>query len=252
MTFNPNNSEGSSILQEERKILREYSKEIIEAMFFVAGRPLSVRKLSEEFGTDSREIRKIVQQLSKFLKENHGELQLSKLEYDTDMWIMHSLIPEHHIDIIRTILADDIPRLAISDPLTRQIISVISIYQPVSKAKIWKVLNKYIKSNFSIEILEEKLTDLQKEGLISLHPNPSPLQFVVTPLLVSIFGLESTKIKLRNQMVRYLKIEDGSVIQKIEENEMNDESENEKESEADYKQIDEKTEENETNEEQSN
>ncbi|MHA1990233.1 MAG: SMC-Scp complex subunit ScpB [Candidatus Hodarchaeales archaeon] len=213
MSFNQDDTYKPSILQEERKILREYSREIIEAAFFASAKPLSVRELAEEFGTDSREMRKLVNQLSKFLLENHGELQLSKLEYDTDKWTMHLDAPEHFIEIVRSILADDIPNLTISNPMSRQLVSVIAIYQPVSKAKIWKILKQKVKKDFSIELLEEKLSDLQKEGLISIHRSPSPLQYEITPLMMTTFGLEKTKIKLRNQMVRYLRVDDDTIIE---------------------------------------
>jgi chromosome segregation and condensation protein ScpB len=225
MSYNQDNTYKPSILQEERKILREYSREIIEAAFFASAKPLSVRELAEEFGTDSREMRKVVNQLSKFLLENHGELQLSKLEYDTDKWLLHLDIPEHFIELIRSILADDIPNLTISNPMSRQIVSIIAIYQPVSKAKIWKILKQKVKKDFSIELLEEKLSDLQKEGLISIHRNPSPLQYEITPLMMTTFGLEKTKIKLRNQMVRFLQLDDDTIIEDKEKQKENEEEE---------------------------
>ncbi|HKZ41534.1 MAG TPA: SMC-Scp complex subunit ScpB [Candidatus Hodarchaeales archaeon] len=215
-----NDSMGESLLQEpasqsipgakavehsERpRILREYSLKIIEAAFFASARPLSVRVLSGEFGADSREIRTLVRKLSSNLKQQKGEMQLTQLKHDPDKWILHL----DSDDIIFQILEafsihsqSSVPK----DALSRQLLTLIAFHQPVSRAKLWKILSAEAKTTIGIVEMERQIEKLLRFGMIvAIHKKGVSLQYEVSNRFAEIFGLEETKIKMRNQLARLL------------------------------------------------
>ena len=194
--------------------MREYNDQILEAAFFCAGRPLSSRKLAEEFGITTREMRKNLTQIEKFLKK-HGELKLTRLQADTDKWQLHREISEEHLEIV-TALIGDFPRIDAYSLLERQILAIIAFSQPVSKAKIWKTLTagKTVDKKIPINVIEQQLQILIKEGFIKITQSSNRIQYEVTPYFSSVFGFEETKIKLKNQVVKYLQLKDEDIITK--------------------------------------
>lgn len=197
-------SETEATIKQPR-ILREYSREILEAAFFVAGRPLSTRHLAQEFGANTREIRQMTRNLATSLRKYEGELQLTQLEYDSDYWVLHLEIEDNHLELLQNLLVSDIPKSVLHAPLTRAILTAVAFLQPCSQARVFKILSKQGGFIITTTQIEQELERLSKEGLIIANVAKSPIQFETTKRFAVEFGFEElSRIKLRNQLARWL------------------------------------------------
>ena len=196
------------------RILREYNREILEAAFFVAGRPLSTRHLAQEFGANTREIRQITRSLSNSLRKYQGELQLDQLEYDSDYWVLHLEIDDKHLELLQNLLVSDIPKSVLHAPLTKAVLTAVAFLQPCSQARVFKILSKQGGFVITTTQIEQELERLSKEGLIIANVAKSPIQFETTKRFAIEFGFEElSRVKLRNQLARWLGATDEEVEQ---------------------------------------
>ena len=200
--------EGQESKPEEKpkpaKFRRPLNPTTLEALFFVSGRPLSVTKIANEFGWEPKEVRQMVRDLAKTLKKIKAELQL--LEVQRDRWVLQlpldSYSPEFSSIIDNLLL--DYPKKQIHDDNIRKVLTHIAFYQPVSKAKLWKMISqdnpKDTETWLTIKKLEEILGILIQEGFVRL--SGSPLQYKTTRAFADEFGFDSVRLKLKQQLVK--------------------------------------------------
>ena len=187
-----------------KKFRRPLNPTTLEALFFASGRPLSITRIAVEFGWEPKEVRQMTRDLAKTLKKIKAELQL--LEVQRDRWILHlplsSYPPEFSIIIDNLLL--DYPKKNIHDDNTRKVLTHVAFYQPVSKAKLWKMISqdnpKDTETWLTIQKLEEILSILIQEGFVRL--SGSPLQYKTTRAFADEFGFDSVRMKLKQQLVR--------------------------------------------------
>jgi chromosome segregation and condensation protein ScpB len=188
------------------KFRRPLNQTILEAVFYVSGRPLSVTKIATEFGWEPKEVREMVRELAKKLKKIKAELQL--LEVQRDRWVLQLPLKSYPVEfkeIIDNILLD-YPKKYVHDDNTRKVLTHIAFHQPVSKAKLWKTIStdnpKDTESWLTIPKLEEILSLLIQEGFVRL--SGSPLQYKTTAAFANEFGFDSVRLKLKQQLVKRL------------------------------------------------
>ena len=186
------------------KFRRPLNQTTLEALFFASGRPLSVTRVANEFGWEPKEVRQMVRDLAKTLKKIKAELQL--LEVQRDRWVLQlpldSYSPEFSSIIDNLLL--DYPKKQIHDDNIRKVLTHIAFYQPVSKAKLWKMISqdnpKDTETWLTIKKLEEILGILIQEGFVRL--SGSPLQYKTTRAFADEFGFDSVRLKLKQQLVK--------------------------------------------------
>ena len=186
------------------KFRRPLNQTTLEALFFASGRPLSVTRVANEFGWEPKEVREMVRELAKKLKKIKAELQL--LEVQRDRWVLHlplETYPPEFTEILDDILLE-YPKKSIHDENIRKVLTHIAFYQPVSKAKLWKMISqdnpKDTESWLTIQKLEEILGILIQEGFVRLSGNP--LQYKTTRVFADEFGFDSVRLKLKQQLVK--------------------------------------------------
>lgn len=201
-------SDGQEKSAEEKekkvKFRRPLNQTTLEALFYASGRPLSITRIAVEFGWEPKEVREMTRELSKKLKKIKAELQL--LEVQRDRWVLHLPIgnyPPEFTEIIDNIIID-YPKKNIHDDNIRKVLTHIAFYQPVSKAKLWKMISqdnpKDTETWLTIPKLEEILSLLIQEGFVRL--SGSPLQYKTTRAFADEFGFDSVRLKLKQQLVR--------------------------------------------------
>lgn len=190
--------------QEPISSFKEYNHQIIEAYFFSSGEPLSIKKLAKEFGTQPKDIRKIVRKLSKNLREQHGELILSPLEYDKDKWVLHLDIRTEYLEIIQDLLAENIPKITLESPLLRKFLTVIAYHEPISQAKLWKILAQDMKIDIPISQVDTELQKLMKEGLIRPIYKARSTQYETTQRFDKEFGFSRSRKKKKSQLANWM------------------------------------------------
>lgn len=186
------------------KYRRPLNQTTLEALFFASGRPLSVTRIAVEFGWEPKEVREMIRELAKKLKKLKAELQL--IEVQRDRWVLHLPLesyPQEFTLIIDNLLLD-YPKKNIHDENVRKVLTFIAFYQPVSKAKLWKMISqdnpKDTETWLTIPKLEEILGILIQEGFVRL--SGSPLQYKTTRAFADEFGFDSVRMKLKQQLVR--------------------------------------------------
>ena len=96
------------------------------------------------------------------------------------------------------------PKKSIHDENIRKVLTHIAFYQPVSKAKLWKMISqdnpKDTETWLTIQKLEEILGILIQEGFVRL--SGSPLQYKTTRVFADEFGFDSVRLKLKQQLVK--------------------------------------------------
>lgn len=188
------------------KFRRPLNQTTLEALFYVAGRPLSITSVANEFGWEPKEVREMTRELAKKLKKIKAELQL--LEAQRDRWVLQLPVanyPPEFTSIIDNLLLD-YPKKNIHDENIRKVLTHIAFYQPVSKAKLWKTISqdnpKDTETWLNIPTLEEILSLLIQEGFVRL--SGSPLQYKTTRAFADEFGFDSVRQKMKQQLVRRL------------------------------------------------
>jgi chromosome segregation and condensation protein ScpB len=189
---------------------RPISLELLESAFFAAGRPLSVHRIASEFGGwEPAEIRKLIRKLAKKLEKSNAELKLQEVQ--RDRWVLHlpletDFSPEFN-ELVHVFLLGDYPKNLYQDQEVRKVLTTIAFHQPVSQAKLWKVLST-ISANetwLSINRLQKILDSLIQEGLISMNLKRKPIQIKTTKLFADEWGFDSTKKNLKQQLLRRTK-----------------------------------------------
>ena len=186
------------------KFRRPLNQTTLEALFYAAGRPLSITRIAVEFGWEPKEVREMTRELAKKLKKIKAELQL--LEVQRDRWVLQLPLgnyPAEFTEIMDNIVLD-YPKKNIHDDNIRKVLTHIAFYQPVSKAKLWKAISqdnpKDTETWLTIPKLEEILSLLIQEGFVRL--SGSPLQYKTTRAFADEFGFDSVRMKLKQQLVR--------------------------------------------------
>ena len=201
----PTDQEGTTEEKQKKvKFRRPLNQTTLEALFFASGRPLSVTRIAVEFGWEPKEVREMVRELAKTLKKIKAELQL--LEVQRDRWVLQlplETYPAEFAEILDDVLLD-YPKKSIHDDNIRKVLTHIAFYQPVSKAKLWKMISqdnpKDTETWLTIQKLEEILGILIQEGFVRL--SGSPLQYKTTRVFADEFGFDSVRLKLKQQLVR--------------------------------------------------
>lgn len=196
----------------QTKIRWPITLDLLEAIFFAAGKPLIISTLATELGWDKKELREMVHKLAEKLVNSKAELQL--IEVQRDRWVLtlplDNQYPYEFQELVDLFLYSDYPRRALHDDEIRKVLTTIAFHQPISHAKLWKTLAGVSQGDgedepwLSIPKLQNIVDKLVQEGLINANLKVTPVQYRTSKLFADTFGFDSTRQKLKQQLIRRL------------------------------------------------
>lgn len=185
------------------RIRKPLDQNLLEALFFASGRPITVNRIAIEFGWELKEVRQLIKDLANKLDKSSAELQL--LEVQRGKWVLHFPMQKfnHHFkDILETILIE-YPKKNIQDKFAKKVLTTVAFHQPVSKAKLFKVISAEEKE-FTIQKLESYLDILVQEGFVRSNVSGRPILYRTTTTFANEFGLDPVRSKLKQQLIKRL------------------------------------------------
>lgn len=204
---NKNGSSNEAEIKKKLIIRKPLDHSLLEALFFSAGRPISVNKIAIEFNWEPKEIRSLVKELAIKLNKIQSELRL--MEVQRDRWVLHfplNTYSRHFRNIIDTILIE-FPKKKFFDNEVKikKVLTAVAFHQPVSKAKLFKVLSSENKkeTEFTIILLDELLNILVREGFVRSNLKGS-IQYRTTRVFSEEFGFDPVRLKMKQQLVKRL------------------------------------------------
>ena len=153
-------------------------KKLIEAILFVAGRPIdinSLKKVSEI--NDDAKILKIIDSINEAYAKRNSFIEILKM--DKDFWMR-----------VKPDKKEELPRLEKAKSLSpelMQLLSYIAIKQPIRASEVKKTV-KAKKFN-------DKLALLEKQGFIKSQPYKKTLILTTTLHFASVFNLDPENLK---------------------------------------------------------
>lgn len=182
--------------------------EILEAIFFAAGHPLTIHRLASEFGWKPAEVRKLVRKLEKKLEKTKAELRL--LEVQRDRWVIHlpinTVFPLEYSELIDAFLLGGFPKKEFHNTEALKVLTAIAFHQPVSQAKLWKKLSTVSENEswLSIPKLQNIIEALGQQSLITANLKRKPILYKTTSTFATEWGFDTSKKNLKKQMLRRL------------------------------------------------
>ncbi len=185
-------------------------RKLIEAILFVAGRPVPIEELKKSTSiNEDAEIKKIIKDINEALEKRKSFIEI--LAMDKDFWMR-----------VKPDKKEELPRMEKGKSLSSdlmQIVSYIAIKQPIRSTEVKKVI-KTKKFN-------EKLAQLEKSGFIRTQPYKRALICTTTLHFASVFNLDPEHLK--ESMMTMLKYKMAERIKKgPEEEEEKEEKEGKK------------------------
>ncbi|MHA1797981.1 MAG: SMC-Scp complex subunit ScpB [Candidatus Helarchaeota archaeon] len=183
-------------------------KKLVEAILFVAGRPVdvnSIKKVSEI--EDENKIKKIVENLNKGYEKRNSFIEI--INMDKEYWMR-----------VKPDKKDELPRLQKAKSLSpelMQLLSYIAIKQPIRASEVKKVIK--------IKKMNQQLAKLEKNGFIKTQPYRKTLILTTTLHFASVFNLDPENLK--ESLMTMLKYK---MVERIKKPKKEDEEKEKKES----------------------
>ncbi|MCI4321831.1 MAG: SMC-Scp complex subunit ScpB [Thermoplasmata archaeon] len=146
----------------------------VEAVLFAAGRPLSVKELTEALGVD--DFRRVQTALRKLIRTFDARQTALEVRHVGDRYALQ-LRPEF-VPSARSVTPVEIA------PRTLKALTLIAYHQPILQSLLAKMLG---------EAAYEEVERLRTLGLIRTEPKGSTLEIWTTKAFAEYFGIASTK-----------------------------------------------------------
>jgi segregation and condensation protein B len=146
----------------------------VEAVLFAAGKPLSVKELSEALGADDY---RPVQQAVRTLEQTYGHRQ-SALEVRRvgDRYALQ--LQEQYVPVVHSVTPVEMA------PRTLKALTLIAYHQPMLQSNLVRMIG---------EVTYEEVQHLRGLGLVSTEPKGSTLELTTTRRFAEYFGIASTR-----------------------------------------------------------
>ena len=146
----------------------------VEAVLFAAGKPLSVKELSEALGAD---VYRPVQQAVRTLEQTYGHRQ-SALEVRRvgDRYALQ--LQERYVPVVHSVTPVEMA------PRTLKALTLVAYHQPILQSNLVRMIG---------DVAYEEVQHLRGLGLVSTDPKGSTLELTTTRRFAEYFGIASSR-----------------------------------------------------------
>jgi segregation and condensation protein B len=155
----------------------EQLKQLIEAVLFVSGKPVSLGNLAQSLNTPAGEIKKLIEELQEALKERESAVEIVET---VDKKFVMQLSPE-----FSEIVVDYAPESGESKAVLKTL-SLIAYKQPVLQSEVvrYRGTGAY-----------RHIKELEADGLIERRPKERTYLLKTTQKFAEFYGLKSDSAK---------------------------------------------------------
>ncbi|MBU7009633.1 MAG: SMC-Scp complex subunit ScpB [Theionarchaea archaeon] len=181
----------------------EHLKQLIEAVLFVSGKPVSLKDLAQSFDTPAGKIKKLIIELQKTYDEQGSAVEI--VETVDKKFVMQ----------LKSELSDVIMKHAPASSESRaklKTLSLIAYEQPILQSKVVKYRGTGA---------YQHIKELEAEGLIQRRPKERTYLLKTTPKFAEFYGLKSDSPesirKFVEEHLEFRKLEKSEEPEKSEE-----------------------------------
>jgi segregation and condensation protein B len=146
----------------------------VEAVLFAAGKPLSVKELTETLhATDHRPVQKAIKRLARTYEQRQTALEVRRVGDRFALQLRGEFVPAAHA----VTPVDMAPR-------TLKALTLIAYHQPLVQSRLVRMIG---------ETAYDEVQRLRDVGLIHAEPKGSTLELTTTRSFAETFGIASTK-----------------------------------------------------------
>lgn len=155
----------------------EHLKQLVEAVLFVSGKPVSLKDLAQSFNTPAGEIRNLIAELQKAYAEQESAVEIVET---VDKKFVMQLKPE-----FSDIVVEYAPESGESKALLKTL-SLIAYKQPILQSEVvrYRGTGAY-----------QHIKELEANGLIERRPKERTYLLKTTPKFAEFYGLKSGSLE---------------------------------------------------------
>ncbi len=155
----------------------EHLKQLVEAVLFVSGKPVSLKDLAQSFNTPAGEIRNLIAELQKAYAEQESAVEIVET---VDKKFVMQLKPE-----FSDIVVEYAPESGESKALLKTL-SLIAYKQPILQSEVvrYRGTGAY-----------QHIKELETNGLIERRPKERTYLLKTTPKFAEFYGLKSGSLE---------------------------------------------------------
>lgn len=155
----------------------EHLKQLVEAVLFVSGKPVSLKDLAQSFNTPAGEIRNLIAELQKAYTEQESAVEIVET---VDKKFVMQLKPE-----FSDIVVEYAPESGESKALLKTL-SLIAYKQPILQSEVvrYRGTGAY-----------QHIKELEANGLIERRPKERTYLLKTTPKFAEFYGLKSGSLE---------------------------------------------------------
>lgn len=165
----------------EEELLEEDLEQMVEAVLFSAGRPLTVPEIERSVGKPRSEIRKAVKKLRRMYQNRKTALEISKIGRKFSLQLK-SRYNKYGLEMMDK---------EMSEPLLKTA-ALIAYYQPIKQSELKKMVG---------EKVYDHVDELEEKDLILVEPDGRTYSLRTSPKFQEYFGLEA---KDRNELKKLM------------------------------------------------
>lgn len=152
-------------------------KQLVEAVLFVSGKPVSLRELAQSLDISGGKIKQLILELQESYKERGSAIEIVET---VDKKFVMQLTPE-----LSEVVMDHTPASGESKAMLKTL-SLIAYKQPVLQSEVvtYRGTGAY-----------KHIKELEEEGLIERTPKERTYLLKTTPAFAEFYGLKSDSIK---------------------------------------------------------
>ncbi|MGP8073365.1 MAG: SMC-Scp complex subunit ScpB [Thermoplasmata archaeon] len=146
----------------------------VEAVLFAAGKPMSVRELTDALGlADYRPVQKAVRTLEQTYEHRQSALEVRRVGDRYALQLQETYVPAVHA-VTPVEMA----------PRTVKALTLIAYHQPILQSHLVRMLG---------DVAYEEVQHLRGIGLVKTEPKGSTLELTTTKRFAEYFGIASTR-----------------------------------------------------------
>jgi segregation and condensation protein B len=146
----------------------------VEAVLFAAGKPMSVKELSEALGlADYRPVLKAVRTLEQTYENRQSALEIRKVG---DRYALQ--LEERYVPTVHSVTPVEMA------PRTLKALTLVAYHQPILQSVLVRMIG---------DVAYEEVQHLRTLGLVATEPKGSTLELTTTRRFIEYFGIASTR-----------------------------------------------------------
>ncbi|MGI0070756.1 MAG: SMC-Scp complex subunit ScpB [Thermoplasmata archaeon] len=146
----------------------------VEAVLFAAGKPLSVKELTDSLGLDDyRPVLKAVRTLEQTYEHRQSALEVRKVG---DRYALQ--LEERYVPVVHSVTPVEMA------PRTLKTLTLVAYHQPILQSVLVRMIG---------DVAYEEVQHLRGLGLVRTEPKGSTLELTTTRRFAEYFGIASTR-----------------------------------------------------------